>query len=118
MPQHKQFAHAPERIGSSVTAPRPVRQAELIKALLAHYGAQNWWPAESRIEVIVGAILVQNTNWSNAELAVRNLKAAKVLSLAGLRRAELGELEHLLRPSGFFRQKAGALKAFIAMLDE
>src|SRR5882724_4503806 len=86
-------------------------------ALLAHYGPQNWWPARSRFEVIVGAYLTQNTNWSNVEKALLNLSRAHVLTISAMRETPLDELEALVRPSGYFRQKARNLKTFIAFLD-
>src|SRR5258707_11074388 len=67
-------------------------------ALLAHYGPQNWWPARSRFEVIVGAYLTQNTNWSNVEKALLNLRRARRLGVKGIREAPLDELETLVRP--------------------
>lgn len=86
-------------------------------ALLAHYGPQNWWPARSRFEVIVGAYLTQNTNWTNVEKALLNLRRAHVLTIRAMRETPLDELETLVRPSGYFRQKARNLKTFIAFLD-
>lgn len=86
-------------------------------ALLARYGPQNWWPARSRFEVIVGAYLTQNTNWSNVEKAMANLRRARRLSVSAMRNTPLAELETLVRPSGSFRQKARNLKTFIAFLD-
>jgi endonuclease III related protein len=87
-------------------------------ALLARYGPQNWWPAHSRFEVIVGAYLTQNTNWSNVEKALLNLRRARRLSVSAMRATPIDELKTLVRPSGYFRQKARNLKAFIAFLDE
>jgi endonuclease-3 related protein len=86
-------------------------------ALLARYGPQNWWPARSRFEVIVGAYLTQNTNWGNVEKAMANLRRARRLSVAAMRSIPLHELETLIRSSGYFRQKARNLKTFIAFLD-
>jgi endonuclease III related protein len=88
------------------------------KTLLSRYGPQNWWPAQSRFEVIVGAYLTQNTNWSNVEKAIGNLRRARLLNVPAMRRAPLPELETLVRPSGYFRQKARNLKTFIAFLDQ
>jgi endonuclease-3 related protein len=88
------------------------------RALFARYGPQNWWPARSRFEVIVGAYLTQNTNWSNVEKALLNLRRARRLSVRAMRATPLDELETLVRPSGYFRQKARNLKTFIAFLDE
>jgi endonuclease-3 related protein len=87
------------------------------RALLARWGPQNWWPAQSRLEVIVGAYLTQNTNWSNVEKAIANLRGAPSLSVNGLREIPLRRLETLVRPSGYFRQKAKKLKTFIRFLD-
>ena len=89
-----------------------------IRALFAHYPRQNWWPAQSRFEVIVGAVLVQNTAWVNVEKALANLRRAKVLNLQGIRAARLAHLEMLVRPAGFYRQKAARLKRFVTFLDE
>ena len=87
------------------------------RALFRTWGPQNWWPAESRFEVIVGAYLTQNTAWTNVEKALTNLRAARLLSAQGIRRAPLAELERLIRPAGYFRQKAKRLKIFVALLD-
>jgi len=87
-------------------------------ALVARYGPQNWWPAQSRFEVIVGAYLTQNTNWSNVEKAMANLRRARALSVNAMRALKLEELESLVQPSGYFRQKARNLKIFIAFLDQ
>ena len=87
------------------------------RALFQAWGPQNWWPARSRFEVIVGAYLTQNTAWTNVEKALANLRAARVLSIKGIRQVPLAELERLIRPSGYFRQKAHRLKTFVAFLD-
>jgi endonuclease-3 related protein len=82
-------------------------------ALAAAYGPQDeWWPAESRFEVCIGAILVQNTAWQQAARGIANLKAAGALDPAALVALPTGDLEALLRPSGMYRQKAQRLKEF------
>jgi endonuclease-3 related protein len=81
------------------------------------WGPQHWWPAETRFEVIAGAYLTQNTAWTNVERALANLRHAKVLSVEGIRTIRLARLERLIRPSGYFRQKAKRLKTFVAFLD-
>ena len=86
-------------------------------ALYRAWGAQHWWPAETQFEVIVGAYLTQNTSWTNVEQAVANLRRANLLSVDGIRAARLSRLERLIRPSGYFRQKAARLKTFVAFLD-
>jgi len=90
---------------------------EYYTALLSRYGPQNWWPARSRFEVIVGAYLTQNTNWSNVEKAMVNLRRARRLSVSAMRATPIDALETLVRPSGYFRQKARNLKTFISFLD-
>jgi endonuclease-3 related protein len=87
------------------------------KGLLSRWGPQNWWPAQSRFEVIVGAYLTQNTAWTNVEKAIVQLRRARVLSVRGIREASLRKLQTLVRSSGYFRQKAGNLKAFVRFLD-
>lgn len=85
--------------------------------MVRRWGPQNWWPAQSRFEVIVGAFLTQNTSWSNVEKAIANLRRAQVLSIKGVREIPHADLEELVRPSGYFRQKARRLKTFVEFLD-
>ena len=87
-------------------------------ALSRAWGAQHWWPAETQFEVIVGAYLTQNTAWTNVERALANLRRANLLSLEGIRAVRLPRLQRLIRPSGYFRQKAARLKTFVAFLDD
>lgn len=87
-------------------------------ALYRAWGPQHWWPAETRFEVIVGAYLTQNTAWTNVERALGNLRQAGVLSMDGIRKIRLARLEQLIRPSGYFRQKAKRLKTFLAFVDK
>lgn len=88
------------------------------EALYLVWGPQHWWPAQTAFEVIAGAILTQNTAWTNVEKALENLCAAKALSVAGIRNVDLEKLEQMLRPAGYFRQKARRLKDFVAWLDQ
>lgn len=90
---------------------------EYYRTLYRTWGAQHWWPAETRFEVIVGAYLTQNTAWTNVELALAKLRSADVLSIDGMRQVSLSKLERLIRSSGYFRQKAKRLKTFLAFLD-
>ena len=92
------------------------RLIEIYERLAERYGGQEWWPAESRFEVMVGAILVQNTAWGNAEKAIRALSDAGLLSPEGLRSADEGEIAQLVRSSGYYRSKARKLKALVAWL--
>ena len=93
------------------------------KALLRIYqkmfealGPRQWWPGETPFEVVIGAILTQNTNWSNVEKAIKNLKTAGKLSPEGIYELSVTELAKLIRPSGFFNVKAKRVKAFINWL--
>jgi endonuclease III related protein len=81
------------------------------------YGPQRWWPAETPLEVILGAYLTQNTSWNAVEISLANLRNAGSLNLERLRTISLAQLRDLIRPSGFYNRKAPAIKAFIAMLD-
>ena len=89
----------------------------MYRRLARAWGRQHWWPAETPFEVIVGAILTQNTSWTNVEGALGSLRAAGKLSVAGIRELPLPKLEKLIRSSGYFRQKARRLKGFVAFLD-
>jgi endonuclease-3 related protein len=82
------------------------------------WGPEHWWPARTRFEVVVGAYLTQNTSWNNVEIALRRQRAAGRLSLAGIRTVPLDRLEAMIRPAGYFRQKAARLKIFVAFVDE
>ncbi len=90
--------------------------SKIYTALYAHYGAQKWWPAKTRFEVIVGAILTQNTNWGNVEKAIINLKRAKLLNPEAMRAVKVSELALLIKPAGYFNVKAGRLKNFLDTL--
>jgi endonuclease III related protein len=85
-------------------------------ALFAAYGPQHWWPGRTSFEVIVGAILTQNTSWSNVEGALRNLRREKLLTPRAIEAVSLPRLAHLIRSSGYFRQKAKKLKCFVRFL--
>ena len=87
------------------------------QALFRAWGRQQWWPARTRFEVIVGAYLTQNTAWTNVEIGLRSMRVAGVLNLKGVRSISLSRLESLIRSSGYFRQKARRLKTFVAFLD-
>ena len=82
---------------------------ELYKKLRDNFGYLNWWPGDTKVEIVVGAILTQNTAWKNVEKAIKNLKERKMLSLERLASTELRELEDAIRPSGFYKQKAKRL---------
>lgn len=89
---------------------------EMYKRLSAAYGPQHWWPGKTATEVVVGAILAQNTAWKNVERAIANLKRAGCLSFRALRPLPVEELGELIRPSGTYRIKAARLKTFVDVL--
>ncbi|MGH9398281.1 MAG: endonuclease III domain-containing protein [Terriglobia bacterium] len=100
--------------------PSSVREGSLTEyyeRLMQHFGPQGWWPARTRMEVILGAILTQNTAWQNASLAVKRLRRSGLLKLENLRLASLGEIEACIRQAGFFRQKAATIRRFVECLD-
>jgi endonuclease III related protein len=82
----------------------------------AALGPMHWWPAQTPFEVIVGAILTQSTAWANVERAIANLHTAKALTPGAMGRISIARLAALVRPSGYFRQKAKKLKAFVRFL--
>ena len=86
---------------------------QIYDLLIERFGPQDWWPGDTPFEVIVGAILTQNTNWTNVEKAIANLKKAKVLSPDKLHRLDIKKLAELIRPAGYFNIKAARLKNFI-----
>ncbi len=93
---------------------------KVYELLLKSYGEQNWWPVDPeyhrrmgtdpREEIVIGAVLTQNTSWKNVERALGNLKSKGALSLKGVIDLHLEELELCIRPAGYYRQKARYLK--------
>ena len=96
-------------------APRP-ELAGYFTALSTALGPQHWWPARTPFEVIVGAILTQNTAWTNVERAIANLRRERMLTPTALERVDQRRLARLIRSSGYFRQKARKLKEFVRFL--
>ncbi|GAB6078055.1 endonuclease [Hydrogenobaculum acidophilum] len=100
---------------------------DLYNILLSYFGYQNWWPVDfdyhkinntdPKDEIIIGAILTQNTNWKNVEKALENLKTQKLLSLKAIKHVDIELLKELIRPSGFFQRKATILKE-VSTLEE
>ncbi len=86
---------------------------DFYESLYASLGPQGWWPGRTRFEVIVGAILTQNTSWANVEKAVANLRRARALSPRRMHALSIHELAGLIRPAGYFNIKAKRLKAFL-----
>jgi endonuclease-3 related protein len=89
---------------------------DMFHALYAALGPSRWWPALTPFEVAVGAILTQNTQWSNVEQAIANLRSAEALEPYTMHRMPAEQLSSLIRPSGFFRLKTRRLQQFLLFL--
>jgi len=97
-----------------------LRSNELMRyyeAMSKTLGPMRWWPAKTPFEVIVGAILTQSTAWGNVERAIDNLRSAKLLTPSAILKVQPSRLASLVRPSGYFRQKARKLKSFARFLQ-
>ncbi|OQX90021.1 MAG: endonuclease [candidate division Zixibacteria bacterium 4484_93] len=94
------------------------RLLKIYKRLLDYFGTQNWWPGETEEEIIIGAILTQNTNWRNVEKAISNLKNNGVLSIREIDKTDISTIAELIKPSGYFNQKAKKLKKLSSFLME
>jgi len=90
----------------------------IYRKLYRAYGSRHWWPGETDFEVMVGAILTQNTSWRNVEKAIQKLKEKELLSPEGIHRLKKSQLASLIRSSGYYRIKAGRLKSFVDFLFE
>ncbi len=91
---------------------------EIYQLLFDRFGPQHWWPGQSQFEIIIGAILTQNTNWANVEKAIANLKSAGCLTPEKLYHLDLAQLAELIRPAGYYKLKARRLKNFLNRLFE
>lgn len=85
--------------------------------MLEEMGETGWWPAESRIEIVVGAILIQNTNWINADRALNQLKEATQLDQANLLSLTEDALQDLIRPAGFYKNKSKAIHSVLTWFE-
>lgn len=92
---------------------------EIYEMLYDRFGPQYWWPGQTQFEIIIGAILTQNTSWANVEKAIANLKSANALSAQALYKMNRDELAALIKPAGYFNIKTKRLKSFLTwMFDE
>lgn len=91
---------------------------DIFTRLAQHFGPQHWWPGETPFEVMVGAILTQNTNWTNVARAIRNLKDAQLLDPHRLVALPHAELAMLIRPAGYFNVKTKRLQNFLRYFVE
>ncbi len=90
----------------------------MYKRLFSFFGPQDWWPADTPFEVMIGAVLTQNTNWKNVERAIENLKKDGLLSVNNLYRLSKEELAFRIRPAGYYKIKAQRLKNLISYIME
>lgn len=89
---------------------------EAYQLLYNHFGPQDWWPGDTPFEIMVGAILTQNTNWSNVQKAINNLKSENLLSYESLSQLSTDEIAQWIRPAGYFNLKARRLRNFLDMV--
>ena len=92
------------------------RLPEIYDTLLAAFGHQHWWPGDTPFEIMIGAVLTQNTAWTNVERAIDNLKSANLLTLEAMAATDVHILAELIRPSGYYNQKAARLKGLTQYL--
>lgn len=88
----------------------------IFQTLLSSFGKRNWWPGDTELEIIVGAILTQNTSWKNAERAIFNMKNKDILNIDALESINSKELGEIIRPSGFYKQKSEKIKRVIHVI--
>ncbi len=93
-------------------------ERQVFERLRLAYGTSGWWPAESGFEVMVGAVLTQNTAWANVERAIAELRRADLLAPEAIAAVGLGQLASLIRSSGYFNVKAARLKALVAWIHD
>lgn len=91
---------------------------QFFDAMLSAYGPQGWWPGRGRTEIVIGAILTQNTNWKNVKKAITQLRAEGLLDWRALREVAVDDLAQCIRPAGYYNVKARRLKNFVAWLWE
>ncbi len=89
---------------------------EIYQVLLHHFGPRNWWPADNAFEMIVGAVLTQNTAWKNVEKAIKNLKAYGPVTPENLKGLSEAALREAIRPAGYYNQKTKRLKNVLEVL--
>jgi endonuclease-3 related protein len=114
---------APRLAPTSRSRAKPPRSGDAARRLrgfysrlVAAYGLQQWWPAQTHFEIVVGAYLTQNTAWTSVERSIANLAARDLLRVEAIRELPEAELRELIRPSGYMVRKAAAIKAFVAFL--
>lgn len=90
----------------------------MFNLMLDRYGPQNWWPGDGPLEMMAGAVLTQNTNWTNVEKALANLRRDNLLSIGKIYEASAEKLAEYIRPAGYFNIKSKRLKNLVNLLVE
>ncbi len=90
----------------------------MYEKLFNQFGRQNWWPADTLTEMMIGAILTQNTAWSNVTIAIKNLKEANLMNLEALLEADDQTISKCIKPTGYFNQKTKSLKNLFQFLKQ
>src|SRR5580704_2055130 len=118
IPQPSQPENRTEYLQAANSLPEilPFNARAYLDALFAAHGPQHWWPGRTPFEIIVGAILVQNTSWTNVATAIEHLRRAKLLTPRAIETVSAYRLGRLIRSSGYFRQKTKKLKNFTIFL--
>ena len=109
--------HFSRRLGYRWNFMQPLLM-NIYRTLYRAYGPRHWWPGETSFEVMVGAVLTQNTSWRNVEKAIQKLKGKGVLNPEGIHHLKKSQLASLIKSSGYYRIKADRLKAFVNFLYE
>lgn len=94
------------------------RLLNIFHTLLESFGKRNWWPGETEIEIIIGAVLTQNTSWKNVEKAITNLRKHNALDINTLHGMDRERLADIIKPSGFYNIKSTRLKNIIKVIHD
>ena len=90
---------------------------QMFDLLLDHFGPRHWWPSDGPLEMMIGAVLTQNTNWKNVEKAISTLKKKGLISVQKLKHLPVAKLAHDIRPAGYYNIKAGRLKNLVEFIS-
>ncbi len=90
---------------------------QMFDLLLDHYGPRHWWPADGPLEMMIGAVLTQNTSWKNVEKAISHMKDKSLVSIQQLQRIGISELAQEIRPAGYYNIKADRLKNLVNFIS-
>ncbi len=101
-----------------VSRPKVSRVQEAFDLLFQHFGPQEWWPGDTALEILVGAVLTQNTNWGNVEKAIANIKSQGLMNFEALHTLKIEQLAELVKPSGYYNVKAKRLHNLLQMISD